>query len=634
MMSSSQFKEGAIERMKRLSIRFKILTLTMFILIPLSILQIINIKNNFSRSIEQKLQASEELANAVSKSFSNYIEEVWGVENIIGKKVVIEGIDDVDTQSYFEQLLNDNETTLQRVSLVSPDGIIVASTNKDRIGSFVGEEEYFKKIRDGEENVLSNLIIDNDDTMVFPVARSIKKDGKILGILVSIVDAKKLISRIPNLNLNKSDILVLVDNNGRIVYSSNNTNMSFQERELSKNAPFWQTLNGEVIRTYKLKSKFDGENRMGLDYPIKEFGWDVSITSLRKVVLHDIYKQTENSIIVLILTAIISFLTASFYSKKIVKPILLLTEKANEMKNGNYDVRTNITGNDEIACTAEAFDQMANSIQEYDMMKSQFFSNMSHELKTPVNVIYSSIQLIDTLRNSTTPENFILKTSNYMSGIKQNCFRLMKLIDNIIDVDKCENGHLKMTPCRMDIIAVVENICMSVVKFAEQKGINIIFDTDIEEKETFSDPHIMERIMLNLISNALKFTDEKGFIFINVYDNKDSIKISVRDTGIGIPEDKINLIFDRFKQVDTSLNRNHEGSGLGLSVVKALIEANKGNISVDSEVGKGTEFIIEFPIVTPPSEYDNKVQLFEGESNTIKKINIEFSDIYSINFDK
>jgi len=309
----------------------------------------------------------------------------------------------------------------------------------------------------------------------------------------------------------------------------------------------------------------------------------------------------------------------------------VLKSKADELKEGNYSVRTNITGSDEIESTAEAFDLMADSIEQYDKMKSQFFSNLSHEFKTPINVIYSSTQLIESFKDTLEDAEFKNKTIKNIAGIKQNCYRLMRLVDNMIDVTRYDSGNLKMNLYNLNIVSIIENVSLSVVKFADQKNVTIIFDTDVEEKEISCDPYMIERILLNLISNSLKFTDGGGFIYINVYDKEDKVVFSVRDTGIGIPEDKLSIIFDRFRQIDTSLSRNQEGSGLGLSIVKALVEAQKGSITVASEPGKGTEFIVELPTtLLPQDNKENERISFENRSNTIQKIQIEFSDIYSI----
>jgi signal transduction histidine kinase len=618
--------------MRYLSIRVKLLMLTLIILIPLIALQSINIYDNFEKKTEQKLQASVVLADTVSKSFVNYLNELWIQESFISDHIIDNINNPKEIQSYLENIVNANENVIQRLSWVSPEGKIIANSRKYMIGQSLVERDYYKKIISGKEEVISDLVISYvDGKLVIPVAKAIKKNRKLIGILIYSMDADKLISHIPTLKINDGEILCLIDSIGNIVYNSSNNSLAFKERKILKDAPGWKALKGEIVKTSNGKADFDSHYYLSVDYPIREIGWACSISSKKGIVLKDIYKQVVQSIIALILVSVISLITSYILSKKITDPLVVLKNKADQLKLGDYSVRTNINGYDEIASTAQAFDLMADSIEQYDKLKVQYFSNLSHEFKTPINVIYSSIQLIESLQNTLDYKEFKHKTIRNTNVIRQNCYRLMKIVDNIIDVTQYDAGHFKMNPYETDIVSVIENICLSVAKYTEQKGVTIVFDTEVEEKVICCDPYMIERIVLNLISNSLKFTDASGFIYINIHDREDEVIFSVRDTGIGIPEDKLSIIFDRFRQVDTSLSRNHEGSGLGLSIVRALVESHKGSITVNSKLGMGTEFVIKLPKnVLCKDKNENNKRLFNNDSHTIKKIEIEFSDIYSI----
>jgi len=132
-----------------------------------------------------------------------------------------------------------------------------------------------------------------------------------------------------------------------------------------------------------------------------------------------------------------------------------------------------------------------------------------------------------------------------------------------------------------------------------------------------------------LLSNAAKFTKENGIISVCINANEDKVIISIKDTGIGIPSEKLDIIFDRFRQVDSLMTRRKEGSGIGLSLVKALVELHEGNISVKSKVGEGTEFIIEFPVRTIDSIYSVYDEIATTNDEKVERVEIEFSDIYS-----
>lgn len=265
---------------------------------------------------------------------------------------------------------------------------------------------------------------------------------------------------------------------------------------------------------------------------------------------------------------------------------------------------------------------------ELDKIKTEFFSNMSHEFKTPLNIIFGIVQLLNCNTSDSEITMDPIKLNKYISLMKQNCYRLLRLINNLIDISKIDSGFFEMNCNNHNIINVIENISLSVAEFAENKGISFIFDTEVEEKIMACDTDKIERIMLNLLSNSIKFTKSGGNIYVNIYDNEDSITVSVKDTGIGIPQDKLKMIFERFMQVDSSLQRENEGSGIGLSLVKSLVEKHDGQISVESKEGLGTEFIIKFPIEVLSTEVQ-ELSNHNSNDNLVEKIHIEFSDIYS-----
>ncbi|HEY9062574.1 MAG TPA: MASE3 domain-containing protein [Pseudobacteroides sp.] len=268
---------------------------------------------------------------------------------------------------------------------------------------------------------------------------------------------------------------------------------------------------------------------------------------------------------------------------------------------------------------------------EFDRLRTEFFANISHEFRTPLNIILNSIQLFDVyLKNY--PDNS--KSRSLLSSMRQNCSRLIRLINNIIDTTRIDAGFYSLNKVNCNIVNVVEEVIFSVAEFIKSKGLQLEFDTNTEEKLIDCDPDKIERIMLNLLSNAVKFTKKNGKITVNIHDKEDETVISVKDNGIGIEKDKQNLIFQRFRQVDKSLTRSHEGSGIGLSLVKALVELHGGTIKVESEYGKGSEFIITLPTPVICTEsvrnVTDDVAVTSGRpmESRVETINVEFSDIY------
>lgn len=270
-----------------------------------------------------------------------------------------------------------------------------------------------------------------------------------------------------------------------------------------------------------------------------------------------------------------------------------------------------------------------NKSNEFNKVLTEFFSNISHDLKTPINVILSAVQLLMLKQNDmdTSTVEFNEQLSRLALTIKQNGYRLIRLVNNLIDVSKYESGFLKLNLKNYNIISIIEDITTSVSDYIKSKEVNIIFDTDVEERYVAVDADKIERVMLNLLSNAVKFTDKGGYIFVNIEDYDEVVRIVVKDTGVGIKEEKLNDIFDRFSQIDETLIRNKEGSGIGLSLVKSLIQMHDGTIMVNSKIGEGSEFIIELPVrLIDNCELSENISM----NNNIEKILVEFSDIYSI----
>lgn len=272
--------------------------------------------------------------------------------------------------------------------------------------------------------------------------------------------------------------------------------------------------------------------------------------------------------------------------------------------------------------------KLLNESREFNNLIMNFFTNMSHELKTPVSVIYSAIQ---TMRIYLDDCNLVdlKKCKSYSNTIKQNCLRMIRLISNFLDTTKLnsDSGFIKLKKRNGNIVNIIEDITQSVASYVNDKDITLIFDTNVEEKIMGFDYDMMERIMLNLISNALKYSHSNGNIYVDFIDKEKSVIIKVKDEGDGIPKDKLNFIFERFSQVDSTLSRKCEGTGVGLYLVKSFVEMHGGKISVASVEGQGSEFIIELPAEMVKSEEEEDKIFFK---TNVEKIQIEFSDIYSL----
>ena len=239
-------------------------------------------------------------------------------------------------------------------------------------------------------------------------------------------------------------------------------------------------------------------------------------------------------------------------------------------------------------------------LKELDTLKSQFFANISHEFRTPLTLIKGPLE--DILEDYKKPP--ALETLKMMHS---NTERLLRLINQLLDLSKLESGQFTIKVTRGDITGFLRGLVMSFSSMVEQKNqkLKFIEASTVKSPELknnfYFDRDVVEKIINNLLSNAIKFTPEHGKITVTTCltksrNTKIIFEITIKDTGIGIPHDKLPHIYDRFYQVDQTLKREHEGSGVGLAYVKELVKAHKGSISVMSNPGEGTVFRLRFPI--------------------------------------
>ena len=235
--------------------------------------------------------------------------------------------------------------------------------------------------------------------------------------------------------------------------------------------------------------------------------------------------------------------------------------------------------------------KLLQKVIELEKRKNNYFVNLSHELRTPLNIIYSTEQLITEVNKSKGVVSHD-KLNEYMQVVRRNTNRLLKLINNIIDTSKIESGTYQLQIKENNIVYIVEEATLSLKDYIERKGINLIIDPEIEEKIIKCDENEIERCIVNLVSNAAKFTPEGGSIEVIIKELDEKVMIIVKDTGIGIDKKYHESIFNRFNQVVDENSETKVGSGLGLTITKQIIEIHGGSIHVESELGKGCKFII------------------------------------------
>jgi two-component system cell cycle sensor histidine kinase PleC len=325
--------------------------------------------------------------------------------------------------------------------------------------------------------------------------------------------------------------------------------------------------------------------------------------------------------LVVLLISLTAFILIDIFLVKNRRKIVLEQKKLKETLDNHIIEYDNL--NTMINCLKDLY----NDALEYDKQKTEFFANIIHELKAPLNVILGALKLTEQ-QLSTFIKTKALEKNLHI--IKQNSFRLLRLINNLLDMSRIDSGHQTFNPVNCNVVYLIEEIVRSVLPYAQYKNLSIEFDTDVEEIIAAVDMEKIERIMLNLLSNAIKFNKPGGHIWVHVKKEDEKIFISVKDTGPGISKDKYEEIFERFKQIGSRPASEYEGSGIGLSLVKSYVQLHNGNIRIVSEPDKGSEFIVEIPISISDSEEAVLFPSNERQKKITGVLNIELSDITSL----
>jgi signal transduction histidine kinase/DNA-binding response OmpR family regulator len=271
-----------------------------------------------------------------------------------------------------------------------------------------------------------------------------------------------------------------------------------------------------------------------------------------------------------------------------------------------------------------ASDKLAESnelLKEAHAVQNQFFTNISHEFRTPLTLILGpSKQLLDVIRENSAREQLTL--------IHRSARKLNRLVDELLDISKIEAGEMKLRACPANLVSVVKELALSFCSLAERKKICLNIIPEENEIIVYIDKDKFDKIITNVLSNAVKFTPEGGSVDLVIRRNKMNAEVVVSDSGIGIPKEQLDKIFDRFFQVYGGHTREYEGTGIGLSLTKELIDLHKGKIVVESEEGRGTTFKLIFPLGKDHLHPDEICEEeLEQDKNELKELN-GFDDFF------
>lgn len=396
--------------------------------------------------------------------------------------------------------------------------------------------------------------------------------------------------KIINMFINLADLtnkeIYIIDAGGGLVADSGIDKINISKEDL-------QTLSeGKPIQK-KLSGTKTGSDYLGSGYPIiKSDTFEGAFFVLASINgIQEPIKKVSDLLLLSAVGAVFLALGVTFViSKKMSDPLLEMEQATREIAKGNLDVRLQISSGDELGSLGNAINDLAFETNRYRSNRKEFLANISHELRTPIAYMKGYSHVLKQGLYKTEKERI-----QYLGIIESETERMVRLINDLFDLSKMEEGKVDLQISTIDVVEVL-NASFSKVKL-EIKNKEIVLEKQFDGQIPYieADGVRLEQIFSNLLRNAVQYT-EKGAINLDVWSDKNKVHVTIEDTGIGIPEKDLPLIFERFHRVEKSRSRELGGTGLGLAIVKNLVEIQNGTISVKSRVGKGTKFQLSFPI--------------------------------------
>jgi two-component system sensor histidine kinase BaeS len=287
-----------------------------------------------------------------------------------------------------------------------------------------------------------------------------------------------------------------------------------------------------------------------------------------------------------IVMVLITIFIAILISNNISKPVEVVSNMANLIGDGDYDNKIDYDSNIvEIDVLIKSINNLSAKLEEQENLRKRLTTDISHELRTPLTSIQTHLEaMIDGIWEPDTER---------LNSVNEEVIRLTNLVNQLQNLAKFDSEKSKLNLAKVNVKNLIMNVVYNNQGKALEKNINI--ECDLESIDSYLDKDKISQVIVNLLSNAIRYTNNGGKIFISSYKENNNLKIQFKDNGIGIPKENIKYIFERFYRVDESRSKNTGGIGVGLTIVKSIIDLHQGTIEVRSELNKGSEFIVILP---------------------------------------
>ena len=630
-----------------------------------------NYKIQEKQVISQQQLIAQQAANSV-KAFIQKKLEILETGISIGNlattknvdhKQVLEKLLGIDPSFRQLILLDINMRETYRVSRISNLATNISATlsDNDLLIQAIESNPYFSHVYI-EENTSEPLML---------IAVHVKDVfGSLKGVLAAEVNLKFMWDLVDRIKFGKAGLAYVVNKQGRLIAYGDISRVLSGEKvtHLQEVAEFISGKNKVHLNHADISKGIKGYKVVSNYVDLGSPAWAVIVELPAVEAYKTVIGTLKGSLLLIFLCIILATIVGIYLSKKIARPIIDFRDATRKISAGDLETQIDFLGRDEIGELAESFNQMVEDLKRTTVSrdkladevlerkkienalrkakkqaeaashaKSQFLANVSHEIRTPMNAIIGFTGLLE----NTTLDDV---QQDYVTTMQSSGNLLLSLINDVLDFSKVEEKNFKLEDIEFDFIYLIESIFTMIRSKMVGSPVDVLYRMDNCPRYFKGDPTRIRQVLINIIGNALKFTEE-GEIFTNIMPDPDdkigegkpgsirTLRISIKDTGIGIPEDKVDSIFEAFTQADSTTTRRYGGTGLGLSITKTIVEKMGGQIWVKSEVGKGSEFVFtikleqEKPVIESEIEPVSNKSL-EGKCVVIVDDNPRAGEIY------
>ncbi len=411
------------------------------------------------------------------------------------------------------------------------------------------------------------------------------------------LDTARLEMLLPSLSKNNECDLLLTDTCGRILAMSRGSNVALK-KDAVPSSPLTQALSGTF---YDQRSTLDGlygEPCFVVGVPVSvtlaQTGQETPVAAVFACIAT--HKQTEfrtDTLKLFLLAALAAFLITFCavwaFTYNLTNPLHRMASAARAFGEGDFSVRVPVHSRDEIGELAQAFNSMADSLAISENARRSFIANISHELKTPMTTIAG---FIDGILDGTIPPN---QQRHYLQIVSKEVKRLSRLVRTMLDLSRIDNGELVLHPSRFDLTQTVLSTMLTFEQPIEKKHIEVRGLEDSQPLFVDGDPDMIHQVVYNLVENAVKFTNEGGYIAVSMQETPDRTTVTIENSGDGLAPEELAQIFDRFYKTDKSRSKDKSGMGLGLYIVKTILNLHGGEITARSKEGESCVFTFWLP---------------------------------------